>query len=124
MIRGWRKISKMSITNKNVTANFFSVIIDVLSKNTSKNYSLLVITNMKKTLSGEHRVLEYVDFQNGKVRIGDKINGVQNKKLGGLFIKIIDLLGPNLLKVMIKDELDPETVKYLEKLGVRFLNEI
>ncbi|MEK6808749.1 MAG: hypothetical protein AABY14_03625 [Nanoarchaeota archaeon] len=114
----------MSITNKNVTANFFSVIIDVLSKNTSKNYSLLVITNMKKTLSGEHRVLEYVDFQNGKVRIGDKINGVQNKKLGGLFIKIIDLLGPNLLKVMIKDELDPETVKYLEKLGVRFLNEI
>ena len=48
------------------------------------------------------------------------INSIDTKSIRVLFIKVIDILGPNLLKMVIRERLDSEDIKYLNRIGVRF----
>lgn len=112
------------MTNKSLAVNFFEVMRDVLSKNTSKDYSLVVLGKLKKELLHIYPFFEYVHFKNTGVMVDNKINEVHSTKIGKLFIKMIDILGASLLKMMIAEELDTQTVSNLEKIGVRIFNNI
>ena len=112
------------MTNQEISAKFFDSIVDVLAKNTSKNYSLVVLGKMKKEMMQLYPFFKFVHFDSGKVKIEAKINETSSHKLGKLFMDIIEVLGPSLLKVMIMEELDTKTVKYLERIGVKFLDNV
>ncbi len=119
-----KKQNKATLTNQAVVVNFFNGIVDVLSKNTSKNYSLVVLGKIKKDLLAIYPFFKYVHFDSGKIKADPPINDIETHKIGKFCMEIIDILGPSLLKVMIMEELDSKTVKYLERIGVKFLESL
>ena len=107
-------------TIKEVAADFFRVIINGIAKNSSKGYALIVIHGIKKSLAKEFPFVRLVHTTENSIDVDDKINSVDPHKVGKLFVRIINLLGPNLLKLLIKKELDQGNLEYLNKMGVKF----
>ena len=106
-------------TTQDVAKDFFDGILDIIVRNSSKSYGLLVLNNTKKKLAREFPFLKFIKIVDTTVKIDKAINFVDAKKFGKLFIRIIGMLGPDILQLLIKEELDPEDVKYLNKIGVR-----
>ena len=111
---------KTAMNNHEVSSRFFTGIISVLSKRTSRSYSLVVLASLKKDLSRKFRFFEYISINEKKIGIDIQINKVNEAMLGKMFMRIIDILGQSLLKARIQEELDKKTVKCLVNMGVTF----
>lgn len=107
-------------TTKEVTTDFLNVILEVISRNSSKNYGLVALKRIQKTLSREFPFFRLVKIDDNKIKVESIINSVDTKKIRLLFVRTIEMLGPNLLKLLIKERLDAEDIKYLNKIGVKF----
>jgi hypothetical protein len=105
--------------NKEVLTSFFEGILNFISSNSSKSYSIVTIKNLQKSLSKDFPFVKLVRF-NGKVRIDTKIDSINPEQVGGLLNKIIEVLGPDILRMFIREKMDPEDLKYLSKIGVSF----
>lgn len=106
-------------TNQDLTKDFFDVVLDVISRSSSKSYGLLVLKNLKRTLSKDFPFLRFIKI-NATVKIDNMVNSIDEKRIGKLFSRIINMLGPDLSKLLVKGELDQEGIKYLNKIGARF----
>ena len=119
MTKKYEKTKKMK-TTKEVAIDFFRVILSVMAKNSSKSYALIVLKNIQKTLIKDFKFFKLVKVSDSTIKVDDMINSIDTKSIRALFIKVIDILGPNLLKLVIKERLDSEDIKYLNRIGVRF----
>lgn len=106
-------------TNQDLTKDFFNVVLDVIARSSSKSYGLIVLKNLKKTLTGDFPFFKFIKI-NATVKIDNMVNSIDGKRVGKLFIRIIGMLGPDLSKSLVKEELDSGGIKYLNKIGVRF----
>src|SRR3990167_2482214 len=93
-------------TLQDVTKDFFESILAVISKNSSKNYGIVILNNMKKSLVKDFPILELIDFDNGSMVIDAKIKSADDQDLSNLFNKIIEIISPDVLRLFIKDQLD------------------
>ena len=107
-------------TTKEVTIDFFKVILIVISRNSSKSYGLVVLKNIQKMLLKDFPFFKLIKISDSTVKVDSMINFIDTKKISTLFIRIINILGPNLLKLFIRERLDIEDLKYLNKIGVKF----
>lgn len=106
-------------TSKEVTEDFFEALLAVLAKNTSKNYGLIVFKNIKKQLIKEFPFFSLVNISDSTIKIERMINSIEIHELGMLLERIIEILGPDILKFLLKENLDKQDVIYLHKIGVK-----
>ena len=109
-----------NMTNQVVTRDFFKATIDIIAENTSFSYSTLAINGIKKQLSGEFKFLENIHVKGRSVEVNESINSVGKNELKKFFTRIINLIGPNYLKLLLAQRLNPKELVYLENLGLRF----
>ena len=102
------------------TKDFLNSIMAVIAKNSSKNYGMLVFKNMKNRLAKDFPFLSFIKVGDKDIEIDSRINSINIHKIRELFNRIIGILGPNILKLLIRDQLDYEDLKYMGKIGVRF----
>ena len=107
-------------TTKDVTVSFFRVVLEVISINSSRNYGMVVLRNIQKRLIKRFPFFKLIKISGSTVKVDGMINSVDTKKIKALFVSIIEIIGPNLLKLLIKEKLDIEDLKFLNKIGVRF----
>ena len=107
-------------TLQDVTKDFFKSILVVISKNSSKSYGILVLNNLRKRIINDFPIFNLIEFKNSHIEIDTKIKSADTRDISKLFNKIIDTLGPDILKLFIKEYLDSSDIKYLNKIGVRF----
>jgi len=106
-------------TTQEVVKDFFKSILVVITKNSSKSYGLVVFKNMKNRLIKDFSFLNLIKISNSTINIDSKINSVGTSKIRELFNKVMDIIGPDILKLLIKERLDSEDLIYLNKIGVR-----
>ena len=106
-------------TTKEVTRDFFKVVLSVIAKNSSKGYAIVVLKNIQKLLIKDFKFFKLINVSSSSIKVDDMINSIDTKSIRTLLIKVIDILGPNLLKMVLKERLDSEDIKYLNRMGVR-----
>lgn len=106
-------------TSQEVIKDFFNSILVVIAKNSSESYGLVIFKNMKNRLIKDFPFLNFMKISNSTIKIDSKINSVDTAKIREFFNRVMDILGPNILKLLIKERLDSEDIKYLNKIGVR-----
>ena len=106
-------------TAEEVMKDFFQCILEVIAKNSSKNYGLIIFKDIKKRLANDFPLLRLVEFTDSSIKIQRSTKSVEPKEMVRLFNKIIDALGPDILKLFIKQQLDSEDLEYLKKIGVK-----
>ena len=110
----------VDFTNQYVTKDFFEKTIKIIAENTSYSYSTIALRGIKEKLSGEFKFLKNVRIRGRSVEVDKTINNVKKKELRNFFITVIGMIGPNYLKILLAQKLDPRSLMYLEKLGLRF----
>lgn len=106
-------------TTQEVVKDFLNSILVVIAKNSSKSYGLVIFQHMKKRLIKDFSFLNLIKISNSTIKIDSKVNFVDTAEIRDLFNKIMDILGPDILKLLIKERLDSEDLRYLNKIGVR-----
>ena len=107
-------------TTKDVTVSFFKVVLEVIARNSSKSYGMVVLKNIQKKLIKEFPFLNLIKIKDSTIKVDGMINSIDTKNIKALFVCIIEIIGPNLLKLLIKEKLDMEDLRYLNRIGVRF----
>lgn len=107
-------------TTQDVVKDFLKSILVVIIKNSSKNYGLVIFQNMKKRLISDFPFLSLIKITDNTVKIDSRINTIDTKEIKKIFIEIMNIIGPDILKLLIKEQLDSEDMKYLNQIGVRF----
>jgi len=107
-------------TVDDVTKDFLKSILVAISKNSSKSYGIFILKNLKKRLIKDYPLFKLIKFNNSNIEIDAKILTANTNDISKLLNKIINMLGPDILKLFIKDHLDNYDIKYLNSIGVRF----
>ncbi len=107
-------------TAKDVTVSFFKVVLEVTSINSSRSYGLVVLKSIQKRLIRDFPFFNLINIDERAVKVDGMINSIHTKKIKDLFISIIEIIGPSLLNRLIKEKLDIEDLRYLNRIGVRF----
>ena len=105
-------------TTQEVARDFFNVILEVMSKNSSRNYALLAIGNIKKKYGKKFPFLKHINVTKSSVRIDSSINSVDTHEIAEIFEDLIRDLGPNILRMLLKEKLDRGDKSFLQKIGV------
>ena len=108
------------INNQTIVRDFFKAIINVMSKNTSVNYSALVLNNLKERLIKDFKFSEAIHIKGNLIKVDIAINSIDGKRVGKFLAKVVDLIGPNFLMVLLAKKLSTKDIQYLEKLGLKF----
>lgn len=108
------------MTNQIVTKAFFEATRDIIAKNTSSHYSELAMNGLRDKLDEEFKFLKNVHIKGKSIEVDKSINSVGEKELKKFFMTIVDLVGPDYLKILLAQRLDPEELQYLENLGLKF----
>ena len=103
-----------------VFEDFLKSVLTVISKNSSQSYSIVIMNKLKEELAGEFPFLKWVELKGSTVQMDHRMDKVDTSEMGRLLNKIIDVLGPNMLRFFIKEQLDSEDIKYLNAMGVKF----
>ena len=109
-----------NMTNQIVTKDFFEKTINIIAQNTSFSYSTIALKGINEELSKEFKFLEDIHIKGKLVDVDKTINSTSKKELRNFFRKVIDMIGPNYLKVLLAQKLNPKSLIYLEDLGIRF----
>ena len=107
-------------TPQDVIKDFFQSILSVISKNSSKSYGLIILKDIKKKFTNDFPILRNIKITDITIKVDKSIKLSDTKEIVELFNKIIDSLGPDLLKLFIRQQLDREDISYLERIGVKF----
>ena len=106
-------------TARNVMQDFFKSVLLVISRNSSKSYGIVVFQSIKKKLSPKFQFLKFVNISDSTIIIDSKINSAEPKEIKKLIDRIIVLLGPDMLRIMVRENMDTEDINYLNRIGVR-----
>jgi len=109
-----------NITNQDVTKAFFEATGDIIAENTSSTYSKLAMNGIRQQLSKEFKFLKNIHIKGRTVDVDKSINSVGKNELKRFFAKIVNMMGPNYLKMLLSQRLSPEELQYLENLGLKF----
>ena len=109
-----------NITNQVVTKAFFRATRDIIAENTSPHYSVFAMNGIREQLCKEFKFLKNIHIEVKSVEVDESINSVDGKKLKKFFIKVIDLMGPNYLKMLLAQRLGQKELLHLENLGIKF----
>ena len=74
---------------------------------------------MKTTKIKEFPFFKLIKINGSTVKVDGMINSIDTKKIKALFVTIIEITGPNLLKLLIKEKLGTEDLNYLNGIGIR-----
>ena len=108
------------MTNQIVTKDFFEKIINIIAQNTSFSYSAIALNGIKEQLSNKFKFSKNISIKGRSVEVNKAIDNVGKKELRKFFTKVIDMIGPNYLKMLLAQRLDPKSLIYLENIGLRF----
>ena len=111
-------------SNKIITVEFFNSLMNVLAKNTSVNYSVIALEQIKKQQVQKYPFLKEIIFTPKGATVSTKINSVDIRSIGKMFNTLLEILGPNILGELILEKLNPKIVKHLQKFGISFVSEI
>ena len=109
-----------NMTNQIVTINFLKTTMDIIAENTSRSYSAVVIDGIKEQLKEKFKFSKSIRIKGKSVEVNKAIDNVGKKELRKFFTKVIDMIGPNYLKMLLAQKLNPKSLIYLEDLGLRF----
>lgn len=108
------------MTNQIVTKDFFEKTINIIAQNTSFSYSTIALNGIKMQLSKEFNFLKDIHIKGKSVDVDKTINNIGKNELRNFFRKVIDMVGPNYLKILLAQKLNPKSLMYLENIGLRF----
>ena len=108
------------MTNRIVTKDFFEKTINIIAQNTSFSYSTIALNGIKEQLSNKFKFSKNINIKGRSVEVNKAIDNVGKKELRKFFTKVIDMMGPNYLKMLLAQRLDPKSLIYLENIGLRF----
>ena len=108
------------MTNQYITKAFFKATRDIIAENTSPNYSGFAMNGIREQLCKEFKFLKNIHIRGKSVDVGESINSVDARELKKFFMKVINLMGPNYLKMLLAQRLNQKELLYLENLGLRF----
>tara|TARA_Y100000310_G_C20658864_1_gene803552 strand:+ start:927 stop:1256 length:330 start_codon:yes stop_codon:yes gene_type:complete len=107
-------------TTQQVARDFFKVIFEVLVNNSSRKYGLVVVSNIKEKFIKKYPFLKYLIVTKSSIKIEKGINSVETHEIGKAIEAIINMLGPNLLRLLLKERLDKGDKSFLHNVGVDF----
>ena len=108
------------MTNQIVTKDFFEKTINIIAQNTSFSYSTIALNSIKGQISNKFKFSKNINIKGRSVEVNKAIDNVGKKELRKFFTKVIDMIGPNYLKMLLAQRLDPRSLIYLENIGLRF----
>ena len=108
------------ITNQIVTKDFYEKTINIIAQNTSFGYSTIALKGINQDLIKEFKFLKGIHIKGRSVEVNRTINNIEKNELRNLFRKVINLVGPNYLKILLAQKLNPKSLIYLENLGIKF----
>ena len=108
------------MTNQLVTKDFFIATINIIAENTSFSYSAIAINGIKEQLSDDFKFSKSIHIKGHSVEVDNNINSVSKNELKKFFKKIVNLIGPNYLKILLAQRLNPRALSYLEDMGIIF----
>jgi len=108
------------MTNQIATKDFFEKTINIIAQNTSFSYSTIVLNDINEELSKDFKFLKDIHIKGKLVEVDKTINNIGKNELRNFLRKMIDMMGPNYLKILLAQKLNPKSLSYLEKLGLRF----
>ena len=108
------------MTNRIVTKDFFEKTINIIAQNTSFSYGTIALNGIKGQLSNKFKFSKNINIKGRTVEVNKAIDNVGKKELRKFFTKVIDMIGPNYLKMLLAQRLDPKSLIYLENIGLRF----
>jgi len=108
----------MTHSNKEILEHFFDVILGVVSEGTSDNYALMVISQFSKKISKDFPFVKYFSIKNS-VKVDEKINRVDHKKVSKFITKLMDSLFSDLFKHLVKRKMDENLYNDLKLIGVK-----
>lgn len=109
-----------NMTNQIATKDFFEKTINIIAQNTSFSYSTIVLNDINEELSKDFKFLKDIHIKGKLVEVDKTINNIGKNELRNFLRKMIDMMGPNYLKILLAQKLNPKSLSYLEKLGLRF----
>ena len=109
-----------NMTNQNVTKAFFEATRDIIAENTSPAYSEFAMNGVREQLSKEFKFLKNIRIKGQAIEVDRTINYIRKNELKRFFAKIVNMIGPNYLKMLLSQRLEPEELRYLENLGLEF----
>jgi|SRR3989338_3390117 len=109
-----------NMTNQLVTKDFFIATMNIIAENTSFNYSTLAINGIKEQLSEDFKFSKSIRINGKSVEVDRSINSVSKNELKKFLKKIVNLIGPNYLKILLAQRLNIRSLGYLEGLGIKF----
>jgi|TARA_B100001971_G_scaffold38646_1_gene33710 hypothetical protein len=109
-----------NMTNRDVTKAFFKATRDIIAENTSPHYSTLAMNGIRTQLCKEFKFLKSIHIKGKSVEVDNSINSVGGRELKRFFIKVVNLMGPNYLKMLLAQRLGQKELFYLETLGLKF----
>ena len=109
-----------NITNQDITKSFFKATRDIIAENTSPNYSGLAMNGLREQLCKEFKFLKNIHIKGKSVEVDESINSIGKKELKKFFMKVVNLMGPNYLKMLLAQRLNQKELLYLENIGLRF----
>lgn len=107
-------------TTQEFVTDLFKSILAVIAENSSKKYGLVAFNHTKKNLIKDFPFFNLITITDSSIKIDRRINSVDTKEIKKIFEKIIGILGPDVLKLLIREQLDEEDLKYITQIGVRF----
>ena len=90
------------MTNRIVTKDFFEKTINIIAQNTSFSYSTIALNGIKEQVSNEFKFSKNIRINGRSVDVNKTINNVSKKELRKFFTKVINMIGPNYLKILLK----------------------
>ena len=78
------------------------------------------MNGIKEQLSNKFKFSKNISIKGRSVEVNKAIDNVGKKELRKFFTKVIDMIGPNYLKMLLAQRLDPKSLIYLENIGLRF----
>ena len=108
------------MTNRIVTKDFFEKTINIIAQNTSFSYSAIALNGIKGQLSNKFKFSKNINIKGRTVEVNKAIDNVSKTELRKFFAKVIDMVGPNYIKMLLAQRLNPKSLIYLENIGLRF----
>lgn len=108
------------MTNRDVTKAFFKATQDIIAENTSSNYSAFAMNGMREQLCEEFKFLKSIHIKGKSIKVDKSINSVDGREMKKFFMKVVNLMGPNYLKMLLAQRLGQKELIYLETLGLKF----
>jgi DNA-binding ferritin-like protein (Dps family) len=105
---------------KKALAEFFDLIVNIISEGTSDNYAVMVMTQYISNKSHEYPFVKSIHLSKNGTVVDDAIMNINQQDMSTFLTELMDSLFSKLFKHLIKNKMTKELHNEMKALGVDF----